>query len=59
MFKRAGKHGFCAGAIVFSAHGVPPSFHRRALEQGLVEDAIRLLAPAPASGPFAVPEAAP
>ena len=25
-----------AGTIVFSAHGVPPSFHRRALERGLV-----------------------
>ncbi len=25
-----------AGTIVFSAHGVPPSFHRRALERGLL-----------------------
>ncbi len=25
-----------SGAVVFSAHGVPPSFHRRALEKGLV-----------------------
>ncbi|MDE2691956.1 MAG: 4-hydroxy-3-methylbut-2-enyl diphosphate reductase [Acidobacteriota bacterium] len=24
------------GTVVFSAHGVPPSFHRRALERGLV-----------------------